>query len=276
MHRLAPTFLATALLLAGCSDAPRRAADGDGVAAGSPSILRGMVSAEQVNKAAAQQYSALKEAARDKGVLVANDDPRQQRLREIAARILPYAERHNADVAAWRWEVILVDSRQLNASCMPGGKITFYTGLIEQLKLTDDEIAIVMGHEIAHALLEHARERIAKGQLTSIGAVIIGELLGGGIATSALRTGGNLMTLKFSRDDESEADIIGLDLSARAGYDPRAGISLWRKMGAAAKDAPPGWLSTHPAGDDRIAEIERYLPDVMPLYEAARQKPPGR
>ena len=276
MHRLAPTFLAAALLLAGCSDAPRRATDGDGVAAGSPSMLRNMVSAEQVNKAAAQQYSALKEAARDKGVLVANDDPRQQRLREIAARILPYAERHNADAAAWRWEVILVDSRQLNASCMPGGKITFYTGLIEQLKLTDDEIAIVMGHEIAHALLEHARERIAKGQLTSIGAVIIGELLGGGIATSALRTGGNLMTLKFSRDDESEADIIGLDLSARAGYDPRAGISLWRKMGAAAKDAPPGWLSTHPAGDDRIAEIERYLPDVMPLYEAARQKPPGR
>lgn len=276
MHRLAPTFLAAALLLAGCSDAPRRATDGDGVAAGSPSMLRNMVSAEQVNKAAAQQYSALKEAARDKGVLVANDDPRQQRLREIAARILPYAERHNADAAAWRWEVILVDSRQLNASCMPGGKITFYTGLIEQLKLTDDEIAIVMGHEIAHALLEHARERIAKGQLTSIGAVIIGELLGGGIATSALRTGGNLMTLKFSRDDESEADIIGLDLAARAGYDPRAGISLWRKMGAAAKDAPPGWLSTHPAGDDRIAEIERYLPDVMPLYEAARQKPPGR
>jgi predicted Zn-dependent protease len=276
MRRLLSLLVAAPLLMSACAEAPRRAADGDGVAAGSPSVLRNMVSAEQVNKAAAQQYSALKEAARDKGVLVANDDPRQKRLREIAARILPYAERHNADAAAWRWEVILVDSRQLNASCMPGGKITFYTGLIEQLKLTDDEIAIVMGHEIAHALLEHARERIAKGQLTNIGAIIIGELLGGGIATSALRTGGNLMTLKFSRDDESEADIIGLDLAARAGYDPRAGISLWRKMGAASKDASAGWLSTHPAGEDRIAEIERYLPDVMPLYEAARQKPPGR
>jgi len=276
MRCLAPAILVATLLFAGCSEPPRRAADGDGVAAGSPSMLRNMVSAEQVNKAAAQQYSALKEAARDKGVLVANDDPRQKHLREIAARILPYARRHNADAANWRWEVILVESRQLNASCMPGGKIVFYTGLIDQLELTDDEIAVVMGHEIAHALLEHARERIAKGQLTSIGAVIIGELLGGGIATSALRSGGNLMTLKFSRDDESEADIIGLDLAARAGYDPRAGISLWRKMAAASKDAPPGWLSTHPAGDDRIAEIERYLPDVMPLYEAARQKPAGR
>lgn len=276
MRCLAPLILVATLLLPACGEAPRRAADGSGVVADSPSVLRNMVSAEQVNKAAAQQYSALKQAASDKGVLVANDDPRQKRLREIAERILPYAERHNADAASWRWEVILVDSRQLNASCMPGGKITFYTGLIEQLKLTDDEIAIVMGHEIAHALLEHARERIAKGQLTSIGAIIIGELLGGGIATSALRSGGNLMTLKFSRDDESEADIIGLDLSARAGYDPRAGISLWRKMGAAAKDSPPGWLSTHPAGEDRIAEIERYLPDVMPLYEAAQQKRPGR
>jgi Zn-dependent protease with chaperone function len=149
---------------------------------------------------------------------------------------------------------------------MPGGKIAFYSGILDTLKLTDDEVAMVMGHEIAHALREHARERMAKSQATRLGATLIGELLGGGGYTSALQIGGNLLSLKFSRDNESDADLVGMDLAARAGFDPRAGVSLWKKMATANERAPLEFMSTHPAGENRIREIEKHLPKVMPLY----------
>ena len=263
-------LLATVLSLGGGTAAGAEPA-ADGVVVGKPSAMRNLVPAGELEKAAYQQYSELKRAAAEKNALAANDNPQLIRLRSIARNILPYASRFNPSAQRWRWEVNLIASKQLNAFCMPGGKIAFYTGIIDTLKLSDDEIAIVMGHEIAHALREHARERMAKSTLTNLGAAVLGEFIAGGRASGLFRAGGNLMTLKFSRDDESEADLIGLDLAARAGYDPRAGISLWRKMGEASKGAPPAWLSTHPAGQDRIMEIERQLPQVMPLYKAARQ-----
>jgi predicted Zn-dependent protease len=190
--------------------------------------------------------------------------------------MIPYVTRFNPEAKNWRWEVNLLGSKQINAFCMPGGKIAFYTGLLDGLQLTDDEAAIVMGHEIAHALREHARERIAKTQITQGLAGIAAGIVAGtkyeGLANLGIKGGATLATLKFSRDDESEADLVGLELAARAGFDPRAGISLWRKMGAASKGAPPQWLSTHPAGENRIAEIEHQLPVVMPLYEEARRQ----
>ncbi len=244
----------------------------DGVDVGKASTIRKLVPADQLEKAAGQQYAQLKQQAAAQGALAPDNHPQVQRLRAIAKRILPFTERYNSRADRWQWEVNLIGSKDLNAFCMPGGKIAFYTGLIDTLHLTDDEIAIVMGHEVAHALREHARERVAKAQLTNIGTAILGELIGGGKYTGAFQLGGNLLNLKFSRDDESEADVVGLDLSARAGYDPRAGVSLWQKMGASAKGAPPQWLSTHPAGKNRIEEIQRHLPEVMPLYEAARKR----
>lgn len=150
-------------------------------------------------------------------------------MRTIASRIIPYAGRFKKDTDKWRWEINLINTKEANAFCMPGGKIVFYTGLLEGLSLTDDEIVIVMGHEIAHALREHARERMAKGKLTEQGVGLLGSKIGGGRYTEAFQAGGGLLNLKFSRDDESEADIVGLDLAARAGYDPRAGVSLWKK-----------------------------------------------
>ena len=270
------TTLPTLLLFA-CLSLPALAENRppqDGVDVGEASALRTLVPASQLEKAAAQQYSQLKQEAAQKGALAPASHPQLQRLRAIAQRILPFAQRFNPQAKRWKWEVNLIGSPQLNAFCMPGGKIAFYTGIIEQLQLSDDEIAIVMGHEVAHALREHARERLAKTQLTQIGTALLGEFIGGGRYSGAFRLGGDLMTLKFSRDDESEADVVGLDLAARAGYDPRAGISLWRKMGQAAKGAPPAWLSTHPAGKDRIREIEQHLPEVMPLYENARDRNP--
>mgnify|MGYP001487019280 CR=1 FL=1 len=271
-----------ALLSLLCLTAPPASAEaprGDGVQVGEASSLRKLVPAEQLERSAAQQYLQMKQQAADNRALAPDNHPQLIRLRAIAKRILPFAPRFNPAASRWRWEVNLIGSKQLNAFCMPGGKIAFYTGLVEGLKLTDDEIAVVMGHEIAHALREHARERIAKTQLTHGAAAIASELLSGtkygGLAQLGLRGGANLLTLKFSREDESEADLVGLDMSARAGFDPRAGISLWQKMSAASKGAPPQWLSTHPAGTNRIAEIERHLPEVMPLYQAARAAAPN-
>ena len=157
---------------------------------------------------------------------------------------------------------------------MPGGKIAVFTGILDALKLTDDELAVVLGHEMAHALREHARARAAKVSLTNVGALAIGLVIGGNVGELA-RQGGGLLNLKFNRDDERDADLIGMELAARAGYDPKAGITLWEKMGQVAKNAAPPWLSTHPSGDDRIKRLREALPQVMPLYEKAKASKPA-
>lgn len=247
-------------------------AQAEGVVVGKPSSVRNLVPVATLERQAAQDYEQLKRQAARKGSLGPDDHPQVQRLRAIAARMIPFAGRFNPRAGQWRWEVNLIGSRQINAFCMPGGKIAFYTGILDTLKLTDDEAAMVMGHEIAHALREHARERMAKNQITQLGANLLGELVGGGRYAGAFQVGGNLLSLKFSRDDESEADVVGLDLAARAGFDPRAGISLWHKMAAANSKAPLEFLSTHPSGNNRIREIEQHLPEVMPLYQKSRRK----
>lgn len=230
-----------------------------------------LVPAEAVERSAAEQYLGLKREASSKGVLVPASDPRVVRLRAIAKKILPHTARWNERAASWQWEVNLFASKQVNAFCMPGGKIAFFTGILDSLKLTDDEVAVVMGHEIAHALEEHARARIAKSQATQLGVGALSQILGlGDLGRMGLNAGGQLLTLKFSRDDETDADLVGLDLAARAGYDPRAGIALWEKMAQLNKSAPPSWLSTHPSGPNRIAEIKRNLDAVLPLYARTR------
>jgi predicted Zn-dependent protease len=241
----------------------------EGVDVGKPSALRTLVPAQQLEQQASGQYEQMKREAAAKRALGPGDHPQVRRLRAIAERIIPFAARWNPRAQQWQWEVNLIGSRQINAFCMPGGKIAFYSGILDQLKLTDDEVAIVMGHEVAHALREHARERMAKGELTQLGATLLGQFVGGGRYAGAFDMGGKLLTLKFSRDDETEADVVGLDLAARAGFDPRAGVTLWQKMTSANRGAPPQWLSTHPSGNNRIHEIEKHLPEVMPLYERA-------
>ena len=261
-------------LLAFAAGLPVLAADG--VQIGEPSAMRNLVPAGALEKQAAQQYGELKRQAASKQALAPDDHPQVKRLRAIAARMIPFAGRFNPRAGQWQWEVNLIGSKQINAFCMPGGKIAFYTGILDTLKLSDDEVAMVMGHEIAHALREHARERVAKSQITQLGANLLGELVGGGRYAGAFQLGGNLLSLKFSRDDESEADVVGLDLAARAGFDPRAGVTLWQKMTAANRRAPLEFLSTHPAGNNRIKEIEKHLPEVMPLYQQARTSSPAR
>lgn len=247
------------------------AQDEAGVKVGKMSSLRNLVSAEQIETQSLQQYDGIKSQAAQQGALVADKHPQVLRLRKIAAKLIPYVARWNPRAPQWQWEVNLIASKQVNAFCMPGGKIAFYSGILTSLKLTDDEVAIVMGHEIAHALREHGRERAAKSTLANVGAKLAGvglsALFGIDSSLTHAAAGGvaNLTMLKFSRDDETESDLV-----ARAGYDPRAGIVLWQKMDMLSKGAPPQWLSTHPAGANRIAEMRKHLPEVMPLYAGAK------
>ena len=155
---------------------------------------------------------------------------------------------------------------------MPGGKIAFYTGILDKLKLDHDEAAMIMGHEMAHALREHARERLAKTQATGMGLSVLSSLFGlGQLGDVAASLGTQLLALRFSREDESEADLVGLELAARAAYKPQASVSLWQKMAALNGSGGPSFLSTHPSGPNRIQELQANVHKVQGLYEAARR-----
>lgn len=271
LYKIKATSLIGAALAVCCLSGQVGIVLAEGVNVGKPSSLRNLVPAKQLEQQAEVQYAeVLQKAAADR-TLGADSDPQVKRLRAIATHIIPFSNKFNGNASQWKWEVNLITSDQLNAFCMPGGKIAVYSGLVQTLQLSDDEIAIVMSHEIAHALREHARARAAKGQLTQLGTSLLGQFIGGGQYTQLFQAGGSLLTLKFSRGDETDADVVGLELAARAGYDPRAGVSLWQKMTAANKGAPPQWLSTHPSGQNRVKEIQRHLPEVMPLYEQSKR-----
>ena len=240
----------------------------DGVEVGKNSVFTKLVPAETIEQSAAEQYAKMLQQAQAQNALAGKDQAQLRRLRTIAQKIIPHALGWNPRAANWRWEVNLIASKQVNAFCMPGGKIAFYSGILEQLKLTDDEVATVMGHEVAHALREHARERMGKSAATGVGVNLLSSVLGlGQLGQTVTNYGAQLLTLQFSRSDESEADLVGMELAARSGFDPRAGVSLWQKMAIASKGAPPQWLSTHPSGTTRIADIEANLPKVLPLYQ---------
>ena len=210
-------FVGLALALALGGVAPHAHAR-EGVDVGGNSVLTNLVPADQVERSAAQQYQQTLSQADGKRALAGKDNPEVIRLRAIARKIIPFALEWNPRARNWQWEVNLIGSNQINAYCMPGGKIAFYSGILQQLQLTDDEVAMVMGHEIAHALREHARERMAKNAATGIGASLISQYFGlGQIGQTVTNYGAQLLTLEFSREDESEADLVGMELAARAG-----------------------------------------------------------
>jgi Zn-dependent protease with chaperone function len=239
---------------------------------GSASRMRNLVPAAEIESAATQQYTQLMEKARAQRALAPESDPRLQRLRAISARLIAHTAKWNDRARQWRWEVNLIGSKQINAFCMPGGKIAVFTGILDQLQLTEDETAMVVGHEMAHALREHARARIAKSQGTgavlSLGAALLGL---GQLGDVAANIGTQLLTLRFSREDEIEADLVGLELAARAAFNPEASIRLWEKMAQAKGGASggPSFLSTHPTGPDRIKRLQENVPKVRGLYQQA-------
>jgi predicted Zn-dependent protease len=254
-------------MLSGCATTTT----GGAVGANRSQLL--LISSEQLEQTAAQGYSQLKTEATQKGALNTNEKL-LERVRAIARRIEPQTGIFRKDAPGWNWEVNVIDSGELNAFCMPGGKIMFYSGLINQLKLTDEEIAVVMGHEIAHALREHSREQVSQAIAAQTALGLGTSVFGLSQTTAQLASIGYqaFIATHFSRTDEAEADRIGLELSARAGYNPRAGVTLWQKMiNANAGGQLPEFLSSHPADSTRVQQIESLLPVVMPLYEAARR-----
>jgi predicted Zn-dependent protease len=272
--RIAQGLLTSALLLGLGSGGPalaQSAAGEPGVQVRKPRLL--LVPESTVNASAAQQYAQMKQQAQARRVLNV-DAPQVQRVRAIAQRLIPHGARFNPNAARWPWEVNVIDAPQINAFCMPGGKIMVFDGLIDALKLTDDELAAVIGHEIAHALLEHGRARMSEQVLKGVGINLAAAYFGlSDFGTAALAQAAQLaITLPYSRGHETDADLVGLELAARAGYDPRAALSLWRKMAAASKGQPPQFLSTHPGHAQRMAEIERNLPRVMDLYAAGARE----
>lgn len=242
----------------------------EGVDVGAKSKFTGLVSAEQLERDGGQQYAQMMAQAGQQRALAPMEHPQLQRLRYIAQRIIPFSYEWNERARQWKWEVNLLGDAQLNAFCMPGGKIAFYYGILEKLQLDDDEVAAIMGHEVAHALREHARERVGKSAATNVLVELGSALFGlGNLGRAAAGMGAQLVNLRFSRDDESEADLVGIELAARAGYDPAAAARLWEKMMAANKGAPPQWLSTHPTSGTRIRDIRANLPKVAGLYARA-------
>jgi predicted Zn-dependent protease len=236
---------------------------------------RMMVSEQEVNAAAQKQYAQMMAEAQKKNALD-RDAAQVARVKAITNRLVPQTTVFRPDAQKWAWEVHVLSIGEVNAWCMPGGKMAVYTGLIEKLQATDDELAAVMGHEISHALREHSREAVSRQMATQAAVGIAGALFGIGELGQGL---GNMVAdvtinLPNSRTNEVEADRIGVELAARAGYNPMAAISLWEKMAKLSSGGqPPKWLSTHPSHEDRINDLKVYAQKVMPLYTAAKAGP---
>ena len=238
-----------------------------------------LVSSAELDKEAAAQYQQVIQTESPKGNV--NKDPLQaERVRNIAKRLIPQTAVFRKDALDWKWEVNVITSPEVNAWCMPGGKIAVYTGIIEKVHITDDELAAVMGHEISHALREHGRERASQQMAAGVGASLAGAVAdiflpgSGQLATAGAGAGAQVgILLPYSRAHETEADRMGVELAARAGYDPRAAVALWQKMAKlSGGGAPPKLLSTHPSNEDRIKDLTEFSQKVMPLYEQARAK----
>ncbi|AJW43916.1 M48 family metallopeptidase [Ralstonia mannitolilytica] len=242
----------------------------------SPNI-RLVIPAEEIDRRAQAEYRQIVENAAKEGALAPDTVPDLIRIRAIVKRLIPQAPRWNPDAAHWQWQINLIGANQVNAFCMPGGKIAVFSGLVEQFRLTDDELAMALGHEIAHALREHARARAGQREITNLGANVISQLFGfGNRGDTDLGEGARMHLLAFSRAEETEADLVGMDIASRAGYDPRAALTLWQKMGSIGGAEQKQFLSTHPSGRTRMAVLSRHLPETLPLFAEALHMPMGR
>ena len=232
---------------------------------------RMLVSEQDVEQGAQQAYAEEKRKAQAEGKLNSNS-ALTSRVRNVSQRLIPATSTFRADAPKWPWEVNTLTTKELNAYCMPGGKIMVYSGLVEQLNLSDAEMAAVIGHEMAHALREHSRERISRAYAQQLALAGVAAVTGAG--SGALDLANTVASVTFqlphSREQESEADTIGMELMARAGYDPNAAVSVWKKMMSAEQGGQPQFLSTHPSPSTRIRDLQALVPRVMPIYQRAK------
>lgn len=231
-----------------------------------------LVSEANVEQGAERAYTKELQKAREAGKL--NQNPElAARVRAVTQRLIPATAAFRPDAPGWKWEINTLTTEEMNAYAMPGGKIMVYSGLVEKLQLTDAELAAVIGHEISHALREHTRERVSRLYAQQIALAGLALVIGAGQGTLDLANQVATVTFQYphSREQESEADIMGLELMARAGYDPQSAVHVWQKMLATDNGNPPQFLSTHPSAPNRIGQLQAAIPKVMPLYRAAHQ-----
>ena len=234
-----------------------------------------LVSEEQAISSSRQAYAQEMGKYQKEGKLVT--DPRVlERVRVITERLVAQAVKMRPDSAKWQWSVQVIDDpKTVNAWCMAGGRMALYTGLIMKVDPTDDELAQVMGHEIAHALANHTAERMSTAMAANAGILAAGIMSDKPGQAMAMAAAAATVAIKLpnSRTSENEADQIGIELAARAGYDPRAAVTLWQKMAKVGGSAPPEWLSTHPSDATRQDRLSALAPKMMPYYQAGGARP---
>jgi predicted Zn-dependent protease len=262
-------LLAGVLALAGCEANP---------ITGRNQLL--LVSDEQAISASASAYTQMMGDLGKKKQIEPPESERVKKVREISNRLIAQAVKLRPASADWKWEVQVIDDpKTVNAFCMAGGKMAIYTGLLEQVKATDDEVAQVMGHEIAHALADHTRERMSVAMASTVAVTAAAVAMQGREGAALGLAGAELaavlaIQLPNSRESESEADRIGIEIAARAGYDPHAAVTLWEKMEKAGGKGPPQFLSTHPSPANRRQVLQELGPKMQPYYEQAKANPP--
>lgn len=233
-----------------------------------------IVSEDQAISASAQAYVQTI-APLEKEGKINSDKALTARVEKITGRLITEAIVMRPETRDWDWSMKVIDDPEsVNAWCMAGGKMALYTGLVEKIQPTDDELAQVIGHEISHALANHTAEKMSVAMASSLGVMVIGIATDNRAVTAGAAGAAVLaVTLPNSRTAESEADRIGIELAAKAGYDPRAAVTLWKKMEKAGNGAPPEFLSTHPSADTRQQRLEKLVPQMMPYYEEKKPHP---
>ncbi len=234
-----------------------------------------------VNANASQNYQQVLKSAQQQGALDTSSNT-AKRVHAIFNRMVPYANQANQTGVPFQWQISVLRSKEMNAWAMPGGKMAFYTGIVENINLSDDEIAAIMGHEMTHALHEHSKKAIGQKVVTTTALQVLTSVIGANsnIDPNTLQKTAGLveqfgLNLPFSRSQEADADKGGLVLMAKAGYNPQAAVTVWEKMnqysGGAGNSTLEGMISTHPTNNNRIDNIKRELPNVMPIYQANKR-----
>jgi Zn-dependent protease with chaperone function len=239
---------------------------------GKYAIFRNLIPSPVLEAQAADEFAEIVRGAAHANRLYPADDARMIRVQTIVDKLIPYSLKWNERAKAWKWEIAVIRSPDIRMYCLPGGKIVIYSGILDRVHLNDNELGMLLGHEIAHALREHARERLGEqqaAQLDSSGT--IPQLFGlADLGVAPLGIGSQLLEMKYTNTDETEADVIGSDIASRAGYDPRAAITLWDKLAAAThNNRDQGYIYVHPYTPARRADIMKRLPDMLPLYAKA-------
>jgi Zn-dependent protease with chaperone function len=238
---------------------------------GQSTAFRNLIPSPMLEAQAAAEYAEIVRGAAHSSRLYPDNDAHAQRVRLLVDRLAPYAQKWGDRVRNWKWDVAVIRSPDIRMYCLPGGKIVVYGGLLDRVKLNDNELGLLLGHEIAHAVREHVRERLGEQQAAQIAAGTVPQLFGlADLGVFPLGIGSQLVEMRYGRADETEADVIGSDIASRAGFDPRAALTLWDKLALATKsEREQGFIYVHPYTNARRADIVKRLPDMMPLYAKA-------